>query len=128
VGAGEAVVELRPGFHEVCISCLPLGRRGFPWGGGGYFRILPYALWKAGIDRILRTGAPYLFYLHPWEIDPGQPRVRGLGRLSYFRHYVNLARCEPRFRSLLGAYSWTTVGNVLETWKRESRPVAPSAV
>jgi polysaccharide deacetylase family protein (PEP-CTERM system associated) len=117
VGAGEPIVELRPGFHEVCISCLPLGKRGLPWGGGGYFRIIPYPLWRAGVSRILRAGAPYMFYLHPWEIDPGQPRVRGLGRINHFRHYVNLARCEARLRALLSAFPWTTVQGVLDRWK-----------
>jgi polysaccharide deacetylase family protein (PEP-CTERM system associated) len=124
VTAREAIVELRPGFHEVCISCLPVGTLGIPWGGGGYFRIVPYRLWQAGVSRILRTGGPYMFYLHPWEIDPGQPRVEGLARISYFRHYVNLARCEPRFRELLSAFSWTTVQSVLNHWKRE-RAAAP---
>lgn len=124
VGAGQPVVELRPGFHEVCISCLPLGRRGLPWGGGGYFRMVPYPVWRAGVRRILRSGDPYMFYLHPWEIDPGQPRVEGLDRVSYFRHYLNLGRCEGRFRSLLDDFAWTTVQNVLDGW-RQRQPVAP---
>jgi polysaccharide deacetylase family protein (PEP-CTERM system associated) len=119
VGLGQPIVELRPGFHEVCISCLPLGSRGLPWGGGGYFRIIPYAPWRAGVRRILRGGAPYMFYIHPWEIDPGQPRVRELGAVSRFRHYVNLERCEGRFRALLEEFHWTTVSDVLDGWKKE---------
>jgi len=125
VGAGEPVVELRPGFHEVCISCLPLGRRGLPWGGGGYFRMVPGPLWRAGVARILRAGTPYVFYLHPWEIDPGQPRVSGLGRVSYFRHYLNLHRCEARLRALLEQFRWSTVGNLLDRWKTEDEPERP---
>jgi polysaccharide deacetylase family protein (PEP-CTERM system associated) len=117
VGAGQPLVELRPRFYEVCISCLPLGRRGIPWGGGGYFRLLPYAPWRAGIRRILRSGAPYMFYIHPWEIDPGQPRMNGLGRVSRFRHYVNLGRCEGRFRALLSDFEWTSIGALLDRWK-----------
>jgi hypothetical protein len=69
------------------------------------------------VSRILGAGTPYVFYLHPWEIDPGQPRVSGLGRLSYFRHYVNLSRCEARFRSLLDDFSWTTLRDLLDQWK-----------
>jgi polysaccharide deacetylase family protein (PEP-CTERM system associated) len=120
VGAGQPVVELRPGFHEVCISCLPISGRGLPWGGGGYFRMLPYPVWRAGVNRILGSGTPYVFYLHPWEIDPGQPRVQGLGRVNYFRHYLNLARCEARFRALLDGFAWTTVREVLDGWKTRS--------
>ncbi|HET7469613.1 MAG TPA: XrtA system polysaccharide deacetylase [Gemmatimonadales bacterium] len=132
VGAGQPVVALRPGFYEVCISCLPFGGRGLPWGGGGYFRMLPYRVWSNGMSRILRAGTPYVFYLHPWEIDPGQPRVPGLGRLSYFRHYVNLARCEARFRSLLEDFSWTTLRDLLDQWKgaaqaERATPAARSA-
>ena len=118
VEMGRPVVELRPGFHEVCISCLPLGRRGLPWGGGGYFRLMPFAAWRAGIRRILHSGTPYVFYIHPWEIDPGQPRVEGLSRMSRFRHYVNLDRCEARFASLLADFRWTTVRDVLDGWRR----------
>lgn len=125
VDAGRPIVELRPGFFEVCISCLPLGKQGFPWGGGGYFRIIPYLPWRAGIRRILATGAPYVFYIHPWEIDPGQPRVDGLGLVNHFRHYVNLGRCEDRFRALLGGFQWASVGAVLEAWKRQNRVSDP---
>ena len=114
VDAGHPILELRPGFHEVCISCLPLGRRGLPWGGGGYFRMLPYKAWRAGVQRILAGGSPYMFYLHPWEIDPGQPRVQGLSPVSRFRHYLNLARCEDRFAALLRDFPWTTVRSLLE--------------
>ena len=122
VDAGQPILELRPGFHEVCISCLPLGRRGLPWGGGGYFRMLPYKAWRAGVRRILASGSPYMFYLHPWEIDPGQPRVRGLSPINRFRHYLNLARCEDRFAALLRDFPWTTVRSVLE----QRRPLPSS--
>ena len=83
----------------------------------------PYAPWRAGIRRILRSGAPYMFYIHPWEIDPGQPRIRELGAVSRFRHYINLERCEGRFRALLDGFSWTTVRSVLDGWKREQAAV-----
>jgi polysaccharide deacetylase family protein (PEP-CTERM system associated) len=122
VDFGHPILELRPGFHEVAISCLPLGKRGLPWGGGGYFRMLPYAAWRGGVRRILGSGAPYVFYIHPWEIDPGQPRMRGLSAVSRFRHYLNLARCEDRFARLLADFSWTTVKSLLE----QRKPEAPS--
>jgi polysaccharide deacetylase family protein (PEP-CTERM system associated) len=125
VRAGRPILELRPGFYEVCISCLPVGNRGFPWGGGGYFRMIPYGPWQVGVRRILGSGAPYVFYIHPWELDPGQPRVRGLGTVNRFRHYVNLERCEARFRALVSSFQWTSVGKVLDRWKGE--PVSLTA-
>lgn len=125
VDAGEPILELRPNFFEVCISCLPLGNRGLPWGGGGYFRMIPYLPWQAGVRRILSSGSPYVFYIHPWEIDPGQPRVAGLGRLSRFRHYLNLDRCEDRYRALVSDFQWTTVKSVLENWKRQTAAGTP---
>jgi polysaccharide deacetylase family protein (PEP-CTERM system associated) len=127
VDFGQPILELRPGFHEVSISCLPLGKRGVPWGGGGYFRMLPYAAWRGGVRRILGTGAPYVFYIHPWEIDPGQPRMRGLSTVSRFRHYLNLARCEDRFARLLADFSWTTVKSLLEQRKPEAPSLSRSA-
>ena len=120
VDAGRPILELRPGFHEVCISCLPVGNRGLPWGGGGYFRMIPYGPWQAGVRRILAGGAPYVFYIHPWELDPGQPRLNGLGRVNRFRHYANLERSENRFRALVSDFRWQTVGQVLDRWRATS--------
>jgi polysaccharide deacetylase family protein (PEP-CTERM system associated) len=120
VAMGRPIVELRPGFHEVCISCLPVGRLGLPWGGGGYFRLIPFSAWRAGVRRILAAGSPYVFYIHPWEIDPGQPRMEALGRMNRFRHYVNLDRSEERFRSLLSTFQWTSVRRVLDDWKAQA--------
>jgi polysaccharide deacetylase family protein (PEP-CTERM system associated) len=114
VTAGSPVVRLRPGFHEVSISCLPVGSRGLPWGGGGYFRLMPYFVFRRGVGHILRSRNPYVFYIHPWEIDPGQPRVDGLPRLLELRHYTGLANAEERFRTLLGDFRWTTVAEALD--------------
>ncbi len=111
--AGEDVYEPRPGFREVCVSCLDVAGRGIPWGGGGYFRLLPYALFARGVRRIARSGRPYVFYIHPWEIDPGQPRVGGLSRGHAFRHYVNLDRCEARWARLLADFRWGTIGELM---------------
>jgi polysaccharide deacetylase family protein (PEP-CTERM system associated) len=108
------VVTLRDGFHEVCISCIGFGTRGLPWGGGGYFRLVPYGLWCTGIQTILRAGRPYIFYIHPWEIDPGQPLVSGLSISSRFRHRVNLDRCEARFTALCNAFQWSSVSDLLD--------------
>jgi polysaccharide deacetylase family protein (PEP-CTERM system associated) len=117
VRADEPIVEIRPGFHEVCVSTLLFRRHGLPWGGGGYFRLLPYRVFRAGVRRILDGGRPYVFYIHPWEFDPDQPRVAGLRRSQAFRHYVNLERVEARFNALLLDFKWTTIHDLLECWK-----------
>ncbi|HEY2036844.1 MAG TPA: XrtA system polysaccharide deacetylase [Steroidobacteraceae bacterium] len=84
-----------------------------PVSGGGYFRILPYWLTRAGLRQInRRAGTPFTFYLHPWEIDPGQPRVK-VNALSRFRHYTNLDRCESRLRRLLGQFTFAPAIDVL---------------
>jgi polysaccharide deacetylase family protein (PEP-CTERM system associated) len=120
VTAGKAVAEVLPGFFEISISSMNLASVAVPWGGGGYFRLLPYPVFRAGARRILRSGRPYVFYIHPWEIDPGQPRPRGLPPVYRFRHYVGLRRCEGRFTSLLADFSWTTMAELL----RHSRAAA----
>jgi len=80
-----------------------------PVSGGGYFRLLPYALTRAGLRQVNeRFQRPFAFYLHPWEIDPGQPRIR-VGWLSRFRHYTNLDRCEMRLRRLLPEFRFGTM-------------------
>jgi polysaccharide deacetylase family protein (PEP-CTERM system associated) len=79
-----------------------------PVSGGGYFRLLPYWLTSWGLNSInQREQRPFIFYLHPWEIDPGQPRVSA-GWLSRFRHYTNLEKCEGRLRRLLGEFRFGT--------------------
>lgn len=84
-----------------------------PVTGGGYFRIFPYRLTLAGLRRINAAGRPFAFYLHPWEIDPDQPRVR-VGTLSRFRHYTNLSRCRERLQRLLGEFSFGPMARVLQ--------------
>lgn len=85
----------------------------FPIGGGGYFRLLPYAWTRGGISSLnKREGRPAIFYLHPWEIDPDQPRIRA-GALSRLRHYYNLDQTEKRLRRLLGEFRFGRVIDVL---------------
>jgi polysaccharide deacetylase family protein (PEP-CTERM system associated) len=80
-----------------------------PVSGGGYFRLLPYWLTRWGLTSINRSeGRPFIFYLHPWEIDPEQPRV-STKWLSRFRHYTNLEKCEERLRLLLHEYNFAPV-------------------
>jgi polysaccharide deacetylase family protein (PEP-CTERM system associated) len=83
-----------------------------PVGGGGYFRLYPYALTRHLLRGINAAGRPFAAYLHPWELDPGQPRLRP-GRLRAFRHYVNLHRTESRLRRLLDDFRLGTLSDAL---------------
>ena len=114
---GRAVTEVRDGFFEVWVSSLPIGRRAVPWGGGGYFRLLPYPVFRWGVARILRDTS-YIFYLHPWEIDPDQPRIDA-GWKSRFRHYNNLHKCEQRLERLLRDFRFGTMSGVLGSMELE---------
>ncbi|MFO1407117.1 MAG: XrtA system polysaccharide deacetylase [Steroidobacteraceae bacterium] len=89
------------------------GRVSLPVAGGGYFRILPYALVRRGLARINgRQRQPFFFYLHPWEIDPDQPRIE-TGIKSRLRHYTGLASCEARLGRLIGEFRFATMSDVL---------------
>jgi len=85
-----------------------------PAGGGGYFRIFPYWFTRAALRSVNAAGGPFAFYVHPWEIDPGQPRV-SVSWLSRFRHYTNLSRCEQRLQHLLKEFRFATMRTVLES-------------
>jgi polysaccharide deacetylase family protein (PEP-CTERM system associated) len=86
----------------------------FPIGGGGYFRLLPYGWTRMGIERLNETEQrPAIFYLHPWEIDPAQPRIAVSG-LTQMRHYRNLGKTEARLRRMLREFQFGRVSDVLE--------------
>lgn len=93
---------------EIPMTTVRLGGRNLPVAGGGWFRLLPYRLYRAGLTRANRAG-PGLFYTHPWEIDPAQPTVPQAPPLARFRHRVNLARTEHRIARLLGDFAWAPV-------------------
>jgi polysaccharide deacetylase family protein (PEP-CTERM system associated) len=98
--------------REVPIACVELFGKRLPVGGGGYFRLLPYRYTRAGLAACNTAGRPAVFYLHPWEFDPEQPRVR-LPRAKSFRHYHNLDKTEARFDALLGDFRFGPVREVL---------------
>ncbi len=103
--AGNSLVEFPLSTMKVFRFCLPVA-------GGGYFRLYPYWLSRAGLRQINRSRKPFIFYLHPWEIDPDQPRISA-SWLSRFRHYNNLDKCEPRLEKLLAEFKFGTVKEVL---------------
>lgn len=98
---------------EIPISTLRFGRRNWPCGGGGYFRLLPYAASRAAIARINRVErAPAVFYIHPWEVDPEQPRPAGVAWKSRLRHYLNLDKTRGRLDRLARAFRWDRLDRV----------------
>jgi polysaccharide deacetylase family protein (PEP-CTERM system associated) len=88
-------------FYELPISNLKIGNRIVPWGGGGYFRLIPLSLFIKGVDKILKEKGAYLFYLHPWEIDSDQPKVERIKILYKFRQYINISKTLDKFSNLL---------------------------
>jgi len=111
-------------FHELPLSNLPLMNRTLPLSGGGYFRLLPYGIFRQGLRHILTNQGYYLFYLHPWEIDPGQPRVTAADRLSRFRHYCNLETTYKKLQRMLGDHAhcrFATCRGFLQVGKGKKR-------
>ncbi|MCM0611819.1 DUF3473 domain-containing protein [Marinobacter sediminum] len=110
---------------EFPLSTLKLPGYILPIAGGGYFRLFPYWFSRFGLASLNRQGKPFVFYLHPWEIDSGQPRLN-VKWFSKFRHYNNLDVCEQRLAKLLGDFSFTTMSDVLRTQGLLDSETAPS--
>ncbi|MDN2714226.1 XrtA system polysaccharide deacetylase [Janthinobacterium sp. SUN120] len=101
------------GVLELPVSTVRLRGRNVPAGGGGYFRLMPYALSRWLLRRInSRDGQAGIFYFHPWELDPGQPRPTGLDARTRFRHYLNLGRMEARLARLTRDFSWDRMDRI----------------
>jgi len=105
--------QVREGLTEIPVTTARMAGRNWPAGGGGYFRLAPYAVSRWAIARVNREDRrPAIFYMHPWEIDPGQPRMNGVGFKTRFRHYLNLERTERRLGRLLDDFRWGRVDQV----------------
>jgi polysaccharide deacetylase family protein (PEP-CTERM system associated) len=126
----------RPTIHVLQTSSGPLiefppsvacfGRFALPVGGGGYFRLYTYPMTRLLLDRINRAERrPFMFYVHPWEIDPDQPRLRAGSPISRFRHFVNLTATEQKLNRLLDDFPFGPMQTVLP---HEAMPVAPALV
>jgi len=106
--AGLSIIEFPLSTAKILNYRLPVA-------GGGYFRLYPYWLSKMGLKQVNRQQKPFIFYLHPWEIDPDQPRISA-SWFSRFRHYNNLDKCETRLRKLMSDFQFATTWDVLSTF------------
>ncbi len=101
------------GLLEVPVTTVHWAGRNWPSSGGGYFRLLPYPVSRWLIRRVNRSDRESaVFYFHPWEIDPGQPRVPGIDAKTRFRHYVNIPRMESRLQALLQDFRWGRMDHI----------------
>jgi len=102
---------------EFPISTFKFFRYNMPFSGGGYFRLLPYWVVKRGLIEQNKLHRPAIFYLHPWEFDPDQPRLMNLPRRVRFPHYINLDKTEERLRKLLSEFKFSSLGNAIQNLK-----------
>ena len=117
LGGGRRIAEFPPSTLRLCGVNIPVA-------GGGYFRLLPYNTTAWAIRRINNNeGQPAMVYLHPWEIDPEQPRIAA-GWRSRFRHYQNLQSTEAKLTRLLDDFSWAPMSQILSNSLHESNPKA----
>lgn len=101
------------GIDEIPLSTLPLFGKNLPISGGGYFRLYPYFLTQWAVSRFSRIeNQPYIFYMHPWEVDPSQPKMEGASAKSRFRHYLNLNKVESRLTRLLKDFQWSSMADL----------------
>jgi polysaccharide deacetylase family protein (PEP-CTERM system associated) len=114
-------------FYEFPVTTVRLGGKNLPCGGGGWFRLVPYAGMRWALQRVNRSDhESAIFYFHPWEIDPDQPRQDGLDAKTRFRHYLNLDKMAHRLDRLLGDFQWGRLDDVLY-WPRVPAGEAASA-
>ncbi|WP_172419107.1 XrtA system polysaccharide deacetylase [Candidatus Nitrosoglobus terrae] len=98
---------------EIPVTTVEIFGYKFPCGGGGYFRLLPYHLFRWALRRVNQhDNQPSIFYFHPWEIDPDQPRQQGINIKTRVRHYLNLQHMEQRLLQLLKDFQWDRMDRV----------------
>jgi polysaccharide deacetylase family protein (PEP-CTERM system associated) len=105
--------EVSKALTEIPITTVKMFGRNWPCGGGGYFRLFPYSLSKWALKHVNeRERQSAVFYFHPWEIDPDQPRIPGVSLRTRVRHYLNLNRLESRVAMLLRDFRWGRLDQV----------------
>ena len=123
-----AFVAGASGLLEVPATTVRFWGRNWPCGGGGFFRLLPYPLFRRGLKRVNgKERRPTVFYFHPWEIDPGQPRVPGVSLKNRTRHYLNLKHMAPRVGRLLRDFRFDRMDRVFPVDAEAEYPVVTLA-
>jgi len=123
-----AFVAGASGLLEVPATTVRFWGRNWPCGGGGFFRLLPYPLFSRGLKRVNgKERRPTVFYFHPWEIDPGQPRVPGVSLKNRARHYLNLKHMAPRVGRLLRDFRFDRMDRVFPVDAGAEYPVVTLA-
>jgi polysaccharide deacetylase family protein (PEP-CTERM system associated) len=112
---------VRDDLWEIPPATWRVWRWNLPVAGGGYLRLYPYHFTSWAVRRINREGLPVVVYVHPWELDPDQPRIEGATFLSRFRHYQNLGRTETRLKALFRDFQFAPIRDVLANWAVQSR-------
>jgi polysaccharide deacetylase family protein (PEP-CTERM system associated) len=103
------------GIDEIPLSTLPLFGKNMPISGGGYFRLYPYSVTRWAVNQFVkRETQPYIFYMHPWEIDPDQPRMDNISFKTRFRHYLNLKKVNSRLTALLTEFQWSSMAMIYD--------------
>lgn len=102
------------GLQEFLLTVYKFGGINFPLGGGAYFRFMPYRIFRFMLKGINRRGRSFIFYLHPWELDRDQPRLK-INRKYYMRHYTNLDKTEHKLKYLLQDFKFQPLKNFLNT-------------
>jgi len=117
------------GVVELPMTTVRLGGRNLPCSGGGWFRLMPYPLFRAGLRRVNASEKqPGIFYFHPWEMDTGQPHVWQAPRLARFRHYVGQTRTAARLERLLRDFAWGRMDDVFADPIRAPLPALQHAM
>lgn len=111
---GSCVKYCENGLHEIPMATVQIAGKRLPISGGGYFRLLPYAVYKALYAKAVEQQGNAVFYLHPWECDPNQPRMDGISAGHRFRHYINLSRTEHRLRRLVNDFEFSSIKDCID--------------
>jgi polysaccharide deacetylase family protein (PEP-CTERM system associated) len=111
--ANKPFYKIKDSFIEIPLSYLRIFNLKIPLSGGGYFRLFPYYMFRQGVKKIIRKQNFYCFYIHPWEFDNSQPRLKSLDFKSRFRHYNNLNTTESKFNRLIKDIQFTSIKDFL---------------
>lgn len=105
----STVLKHASGITEFTMPIVNYFKQNIPWAGGGYFRIFPYPVYKKGVHKFLSEHQKFVFYMHPWEIDDTQPKIKSISKFNYFRHYYGLNSALSKLTKLIGDFNCDTI-------------------